>query len=115
VNIDPGGLNGVNTPALEGCPIESPDGRALFFASNRPGGKGGLDIWVAFRNSPNEAWNEPQNLPINSSSDDFCPTPLPGGELFFVSRRAGGLTLEFEPPAIRPTSGRTWVSCCGFW
>jgi Tol biopolymer transport system component len=90
VNIDPGGFNGVNTPALEGCPIESPDGCALFFASNRPGGNGGLDIWVAFRSGPNDAWQEPQNLPINSASDDFCPTPLPGGELFFVSRRAGG-------------------------
>src|SRR6188768_2389707 len=77
VNIDPGGLNGVNTLSLEGCPIESPDGCALFFASNRPGGKGGLDIWVAFRNGPNDAWAEPENLPINSSSDDFCPTPLP--------------------------------------
>jgi len=27
---------------------------------------------------------------VNSTSDDFCPTPLPGGELLFVSRRPGG-------------------------
>ena len=91
-SIDPGGLNNVNTPALEGCPIESPDGRSLFFASNRPGGHGGLDIWVAFRDGPNEAWSDPQNLgcSVNSAFDDFCPTPLPGGKLLFVSRRPGG-------------------------
>jgi Tol biopolymer transport system component len=92
VNIDPGGVNNVNTGALEGCPIESPDGRTLFFASNRLGGQGGIDIWVAFREGPNDAWSDPQNLPapVNSDKDDFCPTPLPGGELLFVSRRPGG-------------------------
>ena len=40
VSIDPGGRNNINTSALEGCPIESPDGRSLFFASNRAGGQG---------------------------------------------------------------------------
>ena len=92
VNIDPGGVNNVSTPAVEGCPIESPDGRTLFFASNRPGGQGGIDIWVAFRDGPNEPWRDPQNLPapVNSAKDDFCPTPLPSGELLFVSRRPGG-------------------------
>ena len=91
-SIDPGGFNNVNTPALEGCPIESPDGRMLFFASNRAGGQGGIDIWVAFRDGPNQPWSDPVNLPpgVNSAFDDFCPTPLPGGELFFVSRRPGG-------------------------
>lgn len=91
-NIDPGGLNNVNTPSMEGCPIESPDGRTLFFASNRPGGQGGIDIWVAFRGGPNQPWSDPVNLPpsVSSAFDDFCPTPLPGGGLLFVSRRAGG-------------------------
>ncbi len=92
VSIDPGGINGVNTPALEGCPIESPNGRSLFFASNRPGGHGGIDLWVAFRNGPHDSWGDPQRMPpfVNSEFDDFCPTPLPGGELLFVSRRPGG-------------------------
>ena len=27
--------------------------------------------------------------PVNSAADDFCPTPIQGGGLFFVSRRAG--------------------------
>ncbi len=42
-----GGNNAdVNTAYLDGCPIQSPGGRRLYMASNRPGGKGGLDIWV---------------------------------------------------------------------
>ena len=79
----------LNTPSLDGCPIESPDGSSLFMASNRPGGKGGLDIWVATRESTDAPWGAPQNLPepINSAADDFCPTPIRGGGLFFVSRR----------------------------
>jgi hypothetical protein len=79
----------LNTSSLDGCPIQSPDGLSLYMASNRPGGKGGLDIWVASRSSTRVGWGEPQNLPepINSAVDDFCPTPLHGGGLLFVSRR----------------------------
>ena len=79
----------LNTPSLDGCPILSPDGLSLYMASDRPGGRGGLDIWVARRASPNAPFGAPVNLPppINSASADFCPTPVRGG-LYFVSRRA---------------------------
>lgn len=84
-----GNSSELNTPSLDGCPIQSPDGLSLFMASNRPGGKGGLDIWVATRQSTEAPWGAPQSLPepINSASDDFCPTPVRGNGLFFVSRR----------------------------
>jgi WD40-like Beta Propeller Repeat len=80
----------VNTPALDGCPIQSPDGLSLYLASNRPGGKGGLDVWVATRSSTSAAWGAPTNLgePVNSAADDFCPTPVGKNGLFFVSREA---------------------------
>lgn len=80
----------LNTPSLDGCPIQSPDGLSLYLASNRPGGKGGLDIWVATRASATAPWGAPQNLgePVNSAADDFCPTPVGKGGLFFVSREA---------------------------
>jgi hypothetical protein len=88
-SVDPGGRWGVNTDALEGCPIEAPDGQFLYFASNRPGGKGLLDIWVAENTFPDHAWGNAGSLPepINSAFNDFCPTPLPGGRLLFVSNR----------------------------
>jgi hypothetical protein len=80
---------GLNTASVDGCPIQSPDGLSLFLASNRPGGKGGLDIWMATRQHTDDAWGAPQNLPepINSAANDFCPTPLEGGRLLFVSNR----------------------------
>jgi WD40-like Beta Propeller Repeat len=80
----------VNTPSLDGCPIQSPDGLSLYMASNRPGGRGGLDIWVATRASGSAPWSAPVNLgePVNSAADDFCPTPVGKSGLFFVSREA---------------------------
>lgn len=80
----------VNTPFLDGCPIQSPDGLSLYMASNRPGGLGGLDIWVSTRSSVDAPWGAPVNLgePVNSAADDFCPTPIHDGGLLFVSREA---------------------------
>ncbi len=80
----------LNTPSQDGCPIQSPDGRSLYMASNRPGGKGLLDIWVAHRPNRHAPWGAPENLgePVNSAADDFCPTPVKHGGLFFVSREA---------------------------
>jgi WD40-like Beta Propeller Repeat len=86
-----GGNNSeLNTPFQDGCPIQSPDGLSLYMASNRPGGLGLLDIWVAHRESTDDPWGAPENLgePVNSAADDFCPTPVRGGGLFFVSREA---------------------------
>jgi hypothetical protein len=86
-----GGNNSeLNTPFQDGCPIQSPDGLSLYMASNRPGGQGLLDIWVSNRESADDPWGAPENLgaPVNSAADDFCPTPVKGGGLFFVSREA---------------------------
>jgi hypothetical protein len=83
----------LNTTFQDGCPIEAPDGKSLYFASNRPLAAGGivkdLDIWVAHREGVGEPWGPAENLgaPINSAADDFCPTPVRGGGLFFVSRK----------------------------
>jgi hypothetical protein len=82
----------VNTADLDGCPIQSPDGLSLYMASNRAGGVGGIDIWRAQRNSTDEGFGTPINLdaPVNTAANDFCPTPVQGNGLYFVSNRAGG-------------------------
>ena len=85
----------LNTTSNDGCPIQSPDGLSLYMASNRPGsmesspGVRSLDIWVAHREKKNAPFGAPENLgpAINSAADDFCPTPVKGHGLFFVSRR----------------------------
>lgn len=85
----------INSPQADGCPIESPNGLSLFIASTRPGAVGGTadpnDIWVASRPSTSSPWSAPEHLPapVNSSAADFCPTPLNGDRLYFVSARGG--------------------------
>ncbi|MEJ1963603.1 MAG: hypothetical protein WDO56_19390 [Gammaproteobacteria bacterium] len=88
----------VNSPAAEGCPIETSDGLSLLFASTRPGGVGGNDIWVADRETLGSPWKAPRNAgePINSTAADFCPTPAFGRSLFFVSERVDNGTAT--PP-----------------
>jgi Tol biopolymer transport system component len=45
----PANLSSVNTSANEGAPALSDDGTTLLFNSNRPGGQGGLDLWMTTR------------------------------------------------------------------
>jgi hypothetical protein len=89
----------VNSIAADGCPIESRDGLSLYIASSRTGTLGGNDVWAADRASKKEPFGEPQNLgaPVNSDANDFCPTPIQGNYLLFVSERPGDETCESGP------------------
>ncbi len=82
-----------NGPGLDGCPFISRNETTLYMASNRPGGLGGLDIWVSRRPDPDAPWGAPENVgaPVNSAANDFCPTIDRNDHAFyFVSNRAGG-------------------------
>jgi Tol biopolymer transport system component len=82
-----------NGPSLDGCPFISRDGKTFYMASTRPGGLGGIDIWVSTRDSVRDEWGAPVNAgaPVNSPANDFCPTISRDGHLFyFVSNRPGG-------------------------
>ena len=60
---DPQPVAAINTAAAaEGCPIESPDGLALYVASNRGGGLGKQDLWRVQRPSVEGAWGVAENL-----------------------------------------------------
>lgn len=64
----------VNTSYKETQPSLSADGRAIYFACDRPEGKGGLDIWTSTRNDDG-TWNTPTNLgdSINTPGDEMSP------------------------------------------
>ncbi len=66
--------NKINTDAWESAPSLSPDKRDLYFASRRPDGFGGSDIYVSHI-LPNGHWSDPENLgpEINTSGDESCP------------------------------------------
>ncbi len=83
----------VNTPANDAGSTISPDGRSLYFVSNRQGTLGGGDIWVSQRAHVKDPWGPPQNLgpTVNSVSFEQTPTISPDGRtLFFTSDRPGG-------------------------
>ena len=88
-----GNSSELNTLFQDGCPIQSPDGLSMYIATTRPRFVGDtrtdLDIWVAKRASVDAPWGAPMNLgePVNSTADDFCPTPVRGKGLYFVSRK----------------------------
>ena len=89
----PGTSPDFNGPALDGCPFVSRDGKTFYMASDRPGGLGGIDIWVSTRPGRDDPWGSPVNVgaPVNSTVNDFCPTSSRDGHLFyFVSNRPGG-------------------------
>jgi hypothetical protein len=72
----------------------SPDGRQLFFCSNRPVSGGGdpkedYDIWTCRRQGT--TWGPPEHLgdAVNSARDDFYPVATKSGALYFNSQRAG--------------------------
>ncbi len=71
-------------------PSISIDGNKMYFASDRPGGSGGMDIWISMKNG--DAWSEPINLGpnINSGGNDVFPYIHPDGTLYFASDGKGG-------------------------
>lgn len=72
-------------------PAISPDGEWLYFTSDMPGGKGGLDIWRV-RITP-AGYGGVENLgePINTPGDEAFPTFRPNGDLYFSSNGHPGL------------------------
>ena len=68
-------------------PTISSDGRTLIFASNRPGGFGGTDLWLTRKDDDGE-WGKAVNLgsTINSSADEMAPfLALDNKTLYFSS------------------------------
>ena len=77
----------VNSSSAEWTPSISADGLELFFCSDRSGGYGADDLWVATRETKGDPWEEPVNLgpPVNTSNGEQAP-----------SISADGLTLFFS-------------------
>lgn len=76
----------------------SADGQRFYFSSDRPGGYGGMDIYVATL-KPDSSWAMAVNMgpQINTSFDEESPEILPDGKTFYFSSDGpssiGGLDL----------------------
>lgn len=76
-----------------GHPTLSSDELKLFFASERRGGIGGKDLWIAERESTSEKFGRPRNLGviINTEGDELYPYMRNDSTLYFASNGHGGM------------------------
>ncbi|SDL05326.1 Tetratricopeptide repeat-containing protein [Catalinimonas alkaloidigena] len=98
----------INSPHWDTQPSLSADGRTLYFASNRPGGRGKTDIWMAHQNDKGE-WQQPTNLgaPINTPGEDLAPFIHNNDKtLYFASD--GHLGMGGRDLFFSELSGKTW-------
>jgi len=111
----------VNRSQGDAAPDLSSDGLTLFFQSGRPGGQGGMDLWMCTRRSLTEPFGEAVNLGagVNCASTDSTPSiSADGRTLYFASDRPGGSggadvyrvsLLRPEPPADE------WTTLANGW
>lgn len=119
-------VNGMET--WEAQPSVSADGQWLYFASNRPGGAGGTDIWRC-RRKADGSWSQPQNLgsSVNTPGNEKSPflhadghtlyfasdgwQGLGGYDMFFIDLDADGQT--FPTNLGVPINGEEDEACYG--
>lgn len=79
----------VNSSSWDGSATFSPDMKTMFFASDRPGGYGGRDIYQATL-MPDSSWGNVKNLgpKINTPMDEDAPFLHPNGTTLIFSSQA---------------------------
>ena len=91
----------VNSPQWDSQPTFSSDGKTLYFASNRRGGRGSSDIWKT-ELQPDGSWTPPVNLgdSINTRDEEMAPFIHPDDQTLYFSSKGhpgmGGLDLFYS-------------------
>lgn len=127
---------GLSTVYNENTPELSPDGLTMWFASDRPDGKGQDDIWVTTRPDRSSPWTMPRNVAeLNTPSIERGPSVFLGGlamifhsdrpdakgapNFWITTRSSLSNTAMWSPPVPLDsvnTDGnelRGWMSPCG--
>lgn len=80
-------LKGGNDTVSVGHPCLTPDDEVLIFASDLPGGYGGIDLWYSVYNKRSKSWSSPKNMgpDINTAGNEMFPTMGEDGILYFSS------------------------------
>lgn len=78
--------------AWDGSPAFSRDGKTLYFASNRAGGVGGIDLYRTNMDASGR-FSKPVNMgkDINTAGDEMFPYVSPDNKLYFASDGHPGL------------------------
>ncbi len=74
-----------------GHPALTQSGDTMYFASDMPGGYGGTDLYVTYRNG--NSWSKPKNLgsTVNTEGNEMFPFIHQSGKFFFASNGLPGL------------------------
>lgn len=107
---DPELLKGdINSKWWEGSITISHDGRKVYFASERPGGLGGRDIYEAKKNS-NGTWGNVKNLGtlVNTTKDDDAPFLHPSGKYLVFSSQGHNTMGGFDIFVSELKTDSTW-------
>jgi hypothetical protein len=91
------------TGSSEETPRFSPNGKALYFASNRAGGAGNLDIYVVARQNPGAAWSAPLPVPgVNTAALEkwFMPCGMSNDYLVIQGGDLASGSVGGAPPVV---------------
>ena len=103
----------LNMKGFSSChPAVSKDGKRMYFSSNRPGGFGGMDLYVTTK--VNGKWSEPINLGININSEknEIFPSISSYDILYYASNgrnTMGGLDI-FMSQKVFNEDERSWMN-----
>ncbi|MGC4021219.1 MAG: OmpA family protein [Cyclobacteriaceae bacterium] len=85
----------------EKAPRIMADGKTLIFSSNRPGGKGGYDMYQSKLNTIGE-WSTPEPLNfVNTDKDDQLPCISAEGDLMYYTYNNQDIYSVVIPPKLR--------------
>ncbi|HEY0484586.1 MAG TPA: hypothetical protein VGD37_43995 [Kofleriaceae bacterium] len=80
----------LNSPAHDDAAWLSSDERTIYFSSNRAGGAGNYDIYMATRGSPEAQWSTPALVAgVNTAGMDRHPVLSPDGLAMYAERQTG--------------------------
>lgn len=107
----------VDSPQNDFDPAFAPDGRTVWFFSNRPGGLAGDDLWSVSFDPDDATFGQPVNAgpAINSAGDEWAPAPSPDGRtlLFATDGRGGAGRHDLFASAWRDGAWQPAVALAG--
>jgi len=108
----PSNVSSLNTASNEFYPSVSGDGLTMFLSTDRPGGFGSDDLWVATRPNTASPWGAATNVTaLNSATVEDDPTVATDGlEILFTSDRAGSLGGAAIWRSTRAMIGGPWTA-----
>ena len=105
----PSPVQSVSSSARETSPAVTFDGLSLYVASDRDGGQGGYDIWMASRPNISSDWSEPAPVVALNSAGDEIPRPIGDHSLAMpMSRRPTSNDSYQIYMAYRASSTSNW-------